>query len=72
MLLYPVDTQAARPRRWTSRRRMADRAACREAKTIPFLTSKFSDILQRFSMDPNSADALIVRHTLKDCKRGAN
>ncbi|XP_031477716.1 BURP domain protein RD22-like [Nymphaea colorata] len=44
----------------------------REAKTIPFSTSKLSDILQRFSVDPNSADALIVRHTLEDCERGPN
>ncbi|XP_031477320.1 BURP domain-containing protein 5-like [Nymphaea colorata] len=43
-----------------------------EAGTFPFSTSKLRDILQRFSMDPNSADALTVRHTLENCERGAN
>ncbi|XP_031474628.1 BURP domain-containing protein 5-like isoform X3 [Nymphaea colorata] len=44
----------------------------REAQGIPFSSSKLADILKRFSLDPNSADASIVKHTLEDCEMEAN
>ncbi|KAF3790842.1 BURP domain-containing protein 5 [Nymphaea thermarum] len=44
----------------------------REAQGFPFSSSKLADILKRFSLDPNSADASIVKHTLEDCEMEAN
>ncbi|XP_031476699.1 BURP domain-containing protein 5-like [Nymphaea colorata] len=44
----------------------------REAQGFPFSSSKLADILKRFSLDPNSADALIVKHTLGDCEMEPN
>ncbi|KAF3791200.1 hypothetical protein EJ110_NYTH07645 [Nymphaea thermarum] len=44
----------------------------RPAHGFPFSSSKLADILKCFSLDPNSADASIVKHTLEDCEMEAN
>ncbi|XP_049931998.1 BURP domain-containing protein 5-like isoform X5 [Nymphaea colorata] len=44
----------------------------REAQGFPFSSSKLADILKRFSLNPNSADASIVKHTLEDCEMEPN
>ncbi|KAF3771821.1 BURP domain-containing protein 5 [Nymphaea thermarum] len=44
----------------------------REAQGFPFSSSKLVDILKRFSLDSNSADASIVKHTLEVCEMEPN
>ncbi|KAF3790844.1 BURP domain-containing protein 3 [Nymphaea thermarum] len=44
----------------------------REAQGFHFSSSKLADILKRFAMDPNSADASVVKQTLEDCEKEAN
>ncbi|KAF3791197.1 hypothetical protein EJ110_NYTH07636 [Nymphaea thermarum] len=39
-----------------------------DAQAFPFSTSKLAYILKHLSMDPNSADASIVKQTLEDCE----
>lgn len=38
------------------------------AETIPFSTDKVPEILNRFSIDPDSADAEVIRDTIGDCE----
>ncbi|RDX61596.1 BURP domain protein RD22, partial [Mucuna pruriens] len=41
------------------------------AKTTPFSTTRFSEILNRFNIDPESNDAAAVKYTLQICENPA-